>query len=175
MSDKTINFAARCEYLSAIEVHWPDVMKSLRLGAFPVYRACLETTSATLQTLAGLSDALKRGASVEINQVELALRAWARVHGFRDTWLRDVAVQSMHSWARGGTKSKWTYLPEDLDAPKFEPDLGYWIPFFTKWPTGGGADRRPCDAINSVKGGQRRVRGGFGADKAVIVGNGGQY
>jgi hypothetical protein len=135
LPNKTINFAARCEYLSAIEVYWPDVMTSLRLGAFPVYRKCLETTAPeTLRTLAGLSDALARGASSEVIQVDLAIRAWAKTHGFLDAWLLDVALQSMHSWARGGTTSKWTYLPEELNTPKFQPNLGYWIPSSTKWP-----------------------------------------
>jgi len=45
MPAKTINFAARCEYLSAIELHWPEVMKSLRLDGFPVYRACLKANA----------------------------------------------------------------------------------------------------------------------------------
>jgi hypothetical protein len=136
MPDKTINLGARCEYLSAIEVHWPEVMKSLRLRTFPVYRTCLETTdpSTPLQTLAGLSDALERGASAKIKQVELEVRAWAEMHGFQDAWLRDVALQTMHSWARAGTKSKWMYLPMELCSPKFQPDFGYWIPFYTKWP-----------------------------------------
>jgi hypothetical protein len=33
----TINFAARFEYLSAIETHWPEVLGSLRKKVFPVY------------------------------------------------------------------------------------------------------------------------------------------
>jgi hypothetical protein len=136
MPEKNINYAARCEYLSAIELHWTDVMESLRLNAFPVYRTCQEATDPDTvpQTLAGLSDAVERGASLEINQLESAVRTWAETHGFRDVWLRDVAIQSMHSWARGGTMSKWTYLPEELDTPRFQPDFGCWIPFFTKWP-----------------------------------------
>jgi hypothetical protein len=58
---KTINFAARCEYLSAIEVLWPDVMESLRLRAFPLYRKYFDSTdpSTALQTVAALDDALK--------------------------------------------------------------------------------------------------------------------
>jgi hypothetical protein len=136
MPDKAINLGARCEYLTTIEVHWPEVMKSLRLDTFPVYRTCLETTdpSTPLQTLAGLSEALERGASSQIKQVDLAVRKWAEVYDFRDAWLRDVALQTMHNWARGGTKSKWTYLPMELCGPKFQPDFGDWIPFYTKWP-----------------------------------------
>jgi hypothetical protein len=101
MSAKTINFAARWEYLSAIELHWPAAMTSLRLDVFPVYRACLEANARgiALQSLAGLSDALKRCA-VEINQLELALLAWAEGHGLQDDWLRDVAVQSMDCSSR---------------------------------------------------------------------------
>jgi hypothetical protein len=136
MPDKTINFAARFEYLSAIEVHWPDVMKSLRQRAFPAYRTWLERTSpeTARPTLAGLSDALERGASLKINQLDGAIRRWAETHGFHDAWLRDVALQSMHGWARGGTASKWTYLPEELDTPGFQPNFGHWIPFYMSWP-----------------------------------------
>jgi len=113
MPDKTINFAARCEYLSAIEAHWPDVMQSLRLHAFPVCKAAFETAgpNAALQTWAGLSNAVRRGASLKITQVELAVRTWAEAHGFQDAWLRDVALRSMQSWAHGETMLKWTYLP----------------------------------------------------------------
>jgi hypothetical protein len=59
MPDKPINFAARFEYLSAIEAHWPEVLKSLRDHTFPVYRACWERNpkSLALQTLARLSKA----------------------------------------------------------------------------------------------------------------------
>jgi hypothetical protein len=134
MPGKTINFAARGEYWSAIELHWPEVMTSLRLDVFPVYRACLKANAPgiALQALAGLSDSFKRGA-VEINQLEVALRAWAEGHGFQDDWLQDVAVQSMDNWARGGPTSKWTYLPEELDAPRLQINFGHWIPAYTKW------------------------------------------
>jgi hypothetical protein len=134
--DKTINFAARCEYLSAIEAHWPEVMKSLRLQAFPVYRAAFATadTNAALQAWADLSNALKHAASSEITQVELAVRTWAEEHGFQDAWLRDAALQTMQNWAGGGARDKWTYLPEELETPRFEPAFGHWIPFYMKWP-----------------------------------------
>jgi hypothetical protein len=113
MQDKTMRLGARCEYWSAIEVHWPEVMKSLRQQTFRIYRRCLETTdpSTPLQSQSGLEDALEHGASSQIEQVDLAVRAWAEMHGFQDAWLRDVALQTMHSWARGGAKSKWSYLP----------------------------------------------------------------
>jgi hypothetical protein len=135
MPEKTINFAARCEYLSAIEAHWPDVMRSLRLHVFPAYRTCLECTSpeTALQTLDGLSGALERGALLEINQLDCAIRTWAETHGFHDAWLRDVALQSMHSWTRSGTMSKWTYLPEELRTPVFQPNFGHWIPSYVSW------------------------------------------
>jgi hypothetical protein len=134
--DKTINFAARCEYLSAIEVLWPDVTESLRLRAFPLYQKYFESADQgmALQTVAALEDALKRDAPMEIRQVKLAVRRWAKEFGFQDAWLRDAALQSMHNWAGGGTMSKWTYLPEGLDTPTFQPEFGVWIPFFTKWP-----------------------------------------
>src|SRR5579864_9461219 len=107
--DKTINFAARCEYLSAIEVLWPDVMKSLLLHAFPRCRTYFEGTdpNTALQTLAGLEAAVKRDTSSEIKQVKLATRKWAKEFRFRDDWLRDVAIQSMFTWAVGGPTSKW--------------------------------------------------------------------
>ena len=136
MPDKTMKLGARCEYLTAIEVHWPEVMKSLRQHTFPVYRRCLETTdpSTPLQSQSGLADALEDGASSQIEQVDLAVRTWAEMHGLQNLWLRDVALQTMHSWARGGPKSKWLYLPQELDSPRFQPDFGYWIPFYTPWP-----------------------------------------
>jgi hypothetical protein len=77
---------------------------------------------------------LERGASPEISQIELTIRKWAEEHGFRDVWLREVALQTMHGWALGGTTSKWTYLPEELNTPRFQPDFGTWIPSYTKWP-----------------------------------------
>jgi hypothetical protein len=136
MRDKVIKLGARCEYLTAIEVHWPEVMKTLRQHAFPVYRACLETTepSTPLESLAGLAEVLELGAPSQIGQVDLAVRTWAEMYGFQDPWLRDVALQTMHSWARGGPKSKWTYLPMEIDNARFQPDFGYWIPVFTAWP-----------------------------------------
>ena len=135
-SDKTINFAARCEYLSAIEVLWPDVMKSLLRHTFPLYRIYFERAdpSTALPTVVGLGDAVKSDTPLEIKYVILGVREWMREFGFRDAWLRDVALQSMHTWAADGTTSKWTYLPVELDTPTFQPDFGLWIPFFTKWP-----------------------------------------
>jgi hypothetical protein len=38
---KTINFAARFDYISAIEAHWPQVLISLRERVFPVYLRCV--------------------------------------------------------------------------------------------------------------------------------------
>jgi hypothetical protein len=150
MPNKTINFAARFEYIGALEVDWPQVMTSLQEKVLPVYRRCLESRgeSLALQTLVGLSDALGRGASPELQQVALAVRTWAEEHGFRDAWLEDVAVQSMHSWAHGGAESKWTYFPEDLVIPKFQVDFGHWFPVrgftgYAEWPQfKGGADRK---------------------------------
>ena len=134
MPDKPINFAARFEFLTALEMHWPDVMKSLLVNAFRVYQACLKTIARSLapQDLAGLADALERVASSD--QVEVAVRAWAEMHGFQDVWLRDVARQTMKGWAGGGTTSKWTYFPKELETLKFQPDFGYWIPTYAKWP-----------------------------------------
>lgn len=136
MPNQTINFAARFEYVAALEVHWPQVMTSLQENILPVYRRCLESTgeSLALQTLTGLCDALGRGASPELQQVALAVRTWAEEHGFRDAWLEDVAVQSMHGWAHDGAESKWTYFPEELVIPKFQVDFGHWFPGNAEWP-----------------------------------------
>ena len=77
---------------------------------------------------------MTRDSSLEINQVELAVRKWAEEFRFQDAWLLDVALQSMYNWVGGGTTSKWTYLPEGLTPSKFQPEFGVWIPFYTKWP-----------------------------------------
>jgi hypothetical protein len=133
--EKTINFAARFEYVSAIEVHWPDVMKALQQDVLPDCRGALEIAEpdTALRTWASLSNAVEGGAPSEITRVELAIRTWAEHHGFRDGWLRDVALQTMQTWSRDGITPKWTYLPEELDTPSFRPSFGCWIPAHTKW------------------------------------------
>jgi hypothetical protein len=69
MPDKTINFAARFEYLSAIEAHWPDVMESLRLRAYPVYEAYWKITdpNTALHALADLWSVAPRRKSARLN------------------------------------------------------------------------------------------------------------
>jgi hypothetical protein len=136
MPDKPINFGARFEYLSAIEAHWPEVLKSLRDSTFPVYRTCWERNpkSLALQTLARLSKASRNARPAAFRRVERAVRRWATAYGFRNTWILDAAVRSMYSWAFERGISKWTYFPEELDTPMFEPKFGYWIPLFQKWP-----------------------------------------
>jgi hypothetical protein len=137
----TINFAARFEYLSALEVHWPQVLSSLHKSVRPVYLRCFKSRgeSAAMQKLAGLSEALRRGASPELEEVALAVRTWAEEFGFRDAWLQDVALQTMHSWVHGGDKAKWTYFPDELDMPKLQVDCGHWFPLrgflgHLEWP-----------------------------------------
>jgi hypothetical protein len=126
----TINFAARFEYISAIEIHWPEVLISLRQRVLPVFVRCLESRgdSTAIENLARLSDALERKSSPDLEQVAQAVRTWAEEFGFLDKWLQDVALQTMDSWARDKTKSNWTYSPEELRLLKFEVDFGVWFP-----------------------------------------------
>jgi hypothetical protein len=128
-----INFGARFEYLSAIEAHWPDVLQSLNRDVFPGYHICWERNppSTALQTLAGLSKA--SAGSAEFGEVERAVRKWAEAHGIRDEWIWDAAVQTMQSWAHQERISKWTYLAAELGTPRFQPQFGFWIPFFMRW------------------------------------------
>lgn len=129
-----INFGARFEYLIAIEAHWPDVLLSLNRDVFPVFQISRERNpnSTALQTLAELSKA--SSGSGELGEVERAIRRWAKVHGIRDEWIWDAAVQTMQSWAHQETISRWTYIPVELDTPRFQVQFGFWIPFFMKWP-----------------------------------------
>jgi hypothetical protein len=133
--DKTINFGARFAYLTAIETHWPEVMKSLLGDAFPLYEVAFKSAGAkiALETWARLLDALTRGASLEIKKAELAIRTWAEFHGFRDAWLHDFALHTMQNWALEGPTSHGKYLPEDLDIPALQLNLGHWMPHVAPW------------------------------------------
>jgi hypothetical protein len=131
----TINFAARFEYLSAIETHWPEVLGSLRKKVFPVYLRCLESRGERLsvEKLRNLLNAPKRNRLPEMQPLAHAVRGWAKHFEFRDTWFRDVALQTMHGWDEGGAVSKWTYLPEELRPFQFQVNFGYWSPHLTSW------------------------------------------
>jgi hypothetical protein len=145
MTDKPINFAARFQYLSAIEAHQPDALKSLGADTFPAYRMCWELNrqSPAPQDLAQLSTASSPACPGGFRQVKRAVQRWGKAHGFRDAWILDAAVQSMHSWTRAENISKWTYFPEELNTPRFEPQFGYWIPFYQNWPE----FKRQMDAV----------------------------
>src|SRR5271170_5496593 len=91
-----------------------------------------------MQKLADLSEALRSGASPELEKVALAVRMWAEELGFRDAWFQDVALQTLHGWARG-RESKWTYFPNELDMPTLQVDCGHWFPMrgflgHLEWP-----------------------------------------
>jgi hypothetical protein len=130
-----VNFAARFEYLWAIEQLRPEVLSDLQNDTFAVYRTYLQSNSrsSALPTLAHLSAALRDCPSPELINFDHALHQWANTKGLRDAWMWDAAVQTMYNWAHGGTVGKWGYFPEELNAPKFQPDFGYWIPQYTEW------------------------------------------
>jgi hypothetical protein len=136
MAQNLVNFGARFEYMTALEVHWPEVLKSLRDDTFPNYQRCFqrESASAALQNLKHLLSASKKSRPAAFRKLLRALRKWALAYGFRNTWIQDLAAQTMYSWATGGSDSKWSYFPEVLDTPRFEPKLGYWIPERQTWP-----------------------------------------
>ena len=130
-----INFAARFEYLQAIEQHRPNVLSDLLSKTFAVYQTYLQSNSqgTALRTLAHLSAVLQDRPSPELIDFDQALHKWANAQGFQDAWIRDAAVQSMDRWAQGVVVGKWVYFPEELDPPKFQPSFGYWIPQYGEW------------------------------------------
>jgi hypothetical protein len=130
-----INFAARFEYLQAIEQQRPNVLSDLLSQTFAVYQTFLQSNSkgSALRTLAHLSAALRDGPSPDLIDFDQALHKWANTQGFQDAWIWDAAVQTMYRWAQGGTVGKWGYVPEELDPPKFQPSFGYWIPQYGEW------------------------------------------
>jgi hypothetical protein len=132
---KPIDFAARFQYLAALEEHRPIVLTDLLAHTFPVYQRCWqEHRSTNLQNLAQLSTAVRRGTSGEFNAIAEALEEWADKHGFLDMWLKDAGIQSIHGWVHGENIGNWRYFPEELETPSFQPNFGHWIPFFTPWP-----------------------------------------
>src|SRR6266567_4271594 len=98
--DNPISFGARFEYMSALETHWPEVLRSLRDDTFPTYRTCWERNrkSSTLQNLARLSKASPKARPGGFRKVERSVHRWGKAHGFLDVWILDLAVQSMYHW-----------------------------------------------------------------------------
>jgi hypothetical protein len=135
LTQDKINFAARFEYLKALEQHRPEVLNYLHRPTFVVYRTYLQANpkSTAIQTLARLSTALSQGVSPELSKVDQALRQWVNAHNLQDRWIWDAAIQTMDGWVRAGIDGKWGYFPEELDTPKFQPSFGYWIPAYTRW------------------------------------------
>jgi hypothetical protein len=131
----SINFAARFEYLQAIEQQRPEVLSDLLSQTFAAYQTYLQCNSkgSELLTLAQLTKALRKGPSPELIDFDQALHKWSNTHGLQDTWIWDAAVHTMYRWAQGGTVGKWGYFPEELDPLKFQPSFGYWIPQFAAW------------------------------------------
>jgi hypothetical protein len=134
-SGEKTNFAARFEYLNALQQQWPELLADLHSGPFRLYRAYLEAnpSSAALQTLARLTEALRQRASPELTPIDQALRQWGNAHGHIEAWIWDAALQTMDSWAHGGRVQEWQYFPEELVSPKFEVAFGYWIPPRQEW------------------------------------------
>jgi hypothetical protein len=133
---KLVDFAARFQYLAALQEHRPIVLTDLQAHTFPIYQRCwLEDPNTTgLQNLAQLSKGVRWGAGGQLKAVAEALEKWAHTHGFLDMWLKDAGIQSMHGWVHGENAGKWRYFPEELKTPRFQPNFGSWIPFFTPWP-----------------------------------------
>jgi hypothetical protein len=80
------------------------------------------------QKLASFTEARERGALPELEEVAHALETWVKEFESRDTWLQDLALQTMDSWADGKRRSKWTYFPDELRLLRFQVDFGYWFP-----------------------------------------------
>jgi hypothetical protein len=152
------NFGGRFEYLSAIQEHCPEVLRSLRRDAFPVIQAYLQRNpegagaaselqthnhARALETLASLSRNVQRTASPELQAVHQAVRKWADALKIREDWILDAAVQSMHAWGLGGIVGKWVYIVAGLKGPEFQLRFGSWMPYFMRWPE----FKRHADAV----------------------------
>ena len=83
-----------------------------------------------------LSAVRKDPRTTEFRTVAEVLEKWADAHAnFRDVWLRDAGLQTMHWWIHGGDARKWGYFPEDFESGRrFQPEFGLWIPSFSSWP-----------------------------------------
>jgi hypothetical protein len=93
-----INFAARFEYLQAIEQQRPSVLSDLLSKTFAVYQTYLQSNSkgSALRTLAHLSTVLQDGPSPELINFDQALHQWANTQGFQDeTNAADGSVQGV--------------------------------------------------------------------------------
>jgi len=132
---KLVDFGARFHYLAALETHRSIVLTDLQAHTFPVYQRCWQEDPNTtgLQNLAELSKGVRLGGG-QLKAVAEALEKWTHTHGFLDMWLKDAGIQSMYGWVHGENTDKWRYFPEELKTPRFQPNFGSWIPFFTPWP-----------------------------------------
>jgi hypothetical protein len=162
--DKRANFGARFEYLDAIAANWPDVLRSLRDDTFQMYQTCWERqpNSPALLTLMGLLTASVPEGVDDFRQLERAVRKWAGVYGFREEWIWEAAVQTMHCWMRQERISEWGYFPIELEIRRLEPQFGTWIPSFTSWPE----FKRSSDLI------YRRQRAKYRAEVGKLWGQG---
>jgi hypothetical protein len=128
--DRT-SFAARFEYLAAIEKEWPAVLRDLQQDALPVFQTHWESN--VNRPAVQVSRARQKESSPGLDLIDQAVRRWADKYGFQDPWLWDAAIQTLHAWAQGRSVGRWNYFPQELDALRFEPQLGYWIPEFSSW------------------------------------------
>jgi hypothetical protein len=99
LTQNKINFAARFEYLKALEQHRPEVLNYLHRPTFAVYRTYLQANpkSTAIQTLARLSTALSQGVSPELSKVDQALRQWVNAHNLQDRWIWEPNLTSPRS------------------------------------------------------------------------------
>src|SRR5580700_2586258 len=119
MATKTqpVNFRGRFEFLEAVERLWPEPLKAV-LSLKPK----LPKFGPTLPT--GLSDL---DAFVGAGELQDAIWSWAERFEIRDAWIRDVAVQTVISNARG-ENAGWKYIPPELDPGVLEVKIGSWFP-----------------------------------------------
>jgi hypothetical protein len=134
-SRKVIDFAARFEYLTAIEGQQPTVLTDLQTKIFPAYQECrrgLYNTTA-LQNLAQLSEAVHSGSGLAYKALADKLEEWAVAHKFLDMWLQDAGIQTLFGWFQSENIDRWRYFPDELDAPRLQVKFGQWIPSKTRW------------------------------------------
>ena len=126
-----INFGARCEYLTAIQEHWPELLRSLQEQPLAAFRKRLDKVPRSVAE--GNLAALERSPCGELDELMAALGSWVEANQVRDRWIVEAAVQTLHHWALGGPIGKWLYHPKQLKSPRLEPHFGYWVPYFNSW------------------------------------------
>ena len=121
-----INFGARCEYLTAIQEHWPELLRSLQEQPLAAFRKRLDKVPRSVAE--GNLAALERSPCGELDELMAALGSWVEANQVRDRWIVEAAVQTLHHWALGGPIGKWLYHVMSVAVKKGTILAAEWSP-----------------------------------------------